>query len=63
MAAIANAERRHLRARETEEDRRIRHNRNRPIQTADLISDDEDMPAVAGQGNQPAAAGQGNQIA
>eukprot|EP00972_Heterocapsa_arctica_P083092 12243922-Heterocapsa_arctica.AAC.1 len=62
MAAIANAERRHMRARETQEDRRIRHNRNRPIETVDLIADDEDMPAVA-HGNQPAAAGQANQAA
>eukprot|EP00972_Heterocapsa_arctica_P110088 16210181-Heterocapsa_arctica.AAC.1 len=33
MAAIANPERRNMRARETPEDRRIRHNRNRPVET------------------------------
>eukprot|EP00972_Heterocapsa_arctica_P080049 11797532-Heterocapsa_arctica.AAC.1 len=61
MAAIANSERRQMRSRETEEERRIRHNRNIPIQTVNLVSNDEDMPAVAEQGNQPAAEGQGNQ--
>eukprot|EP00972_Heterocapsa_arctica_P099412 14670318-Heterocapsa_arctica.AAC.1 len=61
MTAIANSERRQMRPRETEGERRVRHNRNRPVQTVNLVSDGEDMPAVAEQANRPAAAGQGNQ--
>eukprot|EP00972_Heterocapsa_arctica_P096530 14242500-Heterocapsa_arctica.AAC.1 len=61
MAAIANSERRQMRARETEEERRVRHNRNKQIPTVNRVSDDEDMPAVAEQRNQPVAEGQGNQ--
>eukprot|EP00972_Heterocapsa_arctica_P091470 13494515-Heterocapsa_arctica.AAC.1 len=62
MAAVANAERRHMRARETQEDRIIRHNRNRPVETVDLLSD-EDMPVAAAQAGQPAQVAQTNQAA
>eukprot|EP00972_Heterocapsa_arctica_P116288 16452345-Heterocapsa_arctica.AAC.2 len=51
MAAIANAERRADRARESPEDRRIRRNRNRAVPVVDLLSD-EDFMAVDG-GVQP----------
>eukprot|EP00972_Heterocapsa_arctica_P007494 1093335-Heterocapsa_arctica.AAC.1 len=59
MAAIANVERRNMRARETQEDIIIRHNRNRPVDTVDLLSD-EDMPAAATQAGQAAQAEQSN---
>eukprot|EP00972_Heterocapsa_arctica_P021506 3163880-Heterocapsa_arctica.AAC.1 len=62
MAAVANAERRNMRARETPEDRRIRRNRDRQVDVVNLLSD-EDMPAAAPQTGQAAQEGQTNQAA
>eukprot|EP00972_Heterocapsa_arctica_P044608 6583080-Heterocapsa_arctica.AAC.1 len=61
MAALANAERRNMRARETPEDRRRRHAGNRPVDVVNLLSD-EDMPAAAGAG-QAAQEDRANQAA
>eukprot|EP00972_Heterocapsa_arctica_P054034 7962243-Heterocapsa_arctica.AAC.1 len=67
MAAIANAERRSMRQQETVQDRRLRHNRNSPVQTVNLLSsENEDMgaappqaaPQGAHQGIQPQGAPQ-----
>eukprot|EP00972_Heterocapsa_arctica_P107143 15785570-Heterocapsa_arctica.AAC.1 len=57
MAALANAEQRNMRARETPEDRRRGHAGNRPVDVVNLLSD-EDMPAAAGQDRQLRRTGQ-----